>query len=78
MGRWVGRLIKIDDTVSLMLKHGSVGRRPTAGEGCEVIGLNIQLVIVLIGVINKLSGFTFKSKGQFDVSMEGPLEEGLI
>ncbi len=78
MGRWVGRLIKIDDTVSLMLKHGSASRRPTAGKGREVIGLYIQLIIVLIRGINKLSGFTFKSKGQFDVSMEGPLEEGLI
>lgn len=78
VGRRIGRLVQVDHSVAFVLKHGSASGRPTARQRCKVIGLYIQLIVVLTGRLNKLSGFTFKSKGQFDVSMEGPSEEGLI
>ena len=43
----VGGFVEVDDSVPLVLKQGSAGRGPTAGEGCEVIGLDIELVVVL-------------------------------
>jgi hypothetical protein len=43
----VGGLVEVDDSISFVLEEGSVGGRPSAGQGREVVGLHVQLVVVL-------------------------------
>jgi hypothetical protein len=47
MGRGVGWLIKVDDTVVLKLLDGSLCGRETTGEGSEMASLHVKLLEVL-------------------------------
>jgi len=49
MGRGVGWLVEVDDTVSLELKKRAGSGRPSAGERGEMVGLDVQLIKVLNG-----------------------------
>lgn len=48
MGRGIRRLVKVDDSVLLVLLKGSVGGRPPVGERGEVVGLDIKFIVVLL------------------------------
>ena len=47
MRRRVRGLVEVDDTVALELVQGALGGRPAAGQGREMVGLDIELVEVL-------------------------------
>ena len=47
VGTGVGWLVQVDDTVVLESFDRALGGRETAREGCEVGGLNVELVKVL-------------------------------
>jgi hypothetical protein len=46
VGAWVGRLVEVDDTVLLEGLDRSIERGVSAWQWREVIGLDVQLIVV--------------------------------
>ena len=53
MGRRVGRLIEVDNTVMLELVNGSLVRRESTGEGSEMAGFHVEFLEVLLNKENE-------------------------
>jgi hypothetical protein len=53
MGRGVGGLIEVDNTVMLELVNGSLVRRESTGEGSEMAGFHVEFLEVLLNKENE-------------------------